>query len=178
MADSSIPVGVFGSSAPREGDPNYEAARQVGRELARRRALVVCGGYGGVMEAVCRGAAGEGGESLGVLLEGRGEPNAWVTRSVREQDRAARLRRLLHETRAAIFLPRGLGTIVEITFFAESVAKCDVPPRPLIFLGESWRALATLAIAEATGPGAAELRTCVRFAATPAAAVEMAVPGE
>ena len=34
-----------------------EAAEAVGAELARRGAVVVCGGLGGVMEAACRGAA-------------------------------------------------------------------------------------------------------------------------
>lgn len=169
-------VGVFGSSAPRPGDPGYDEALQIGGELARRGAIVVCGGEGGVMEAACRGAAEGGGTSLGVLIEGPGEPNAWVTRVVREPDLSARLRRLLRATDAAIFLPRGLGTMVEIAFFAESVAKTHVPPRPLVFLGESWRPLAVTAIAEASGPGAGALVTSVRFAATPAEAVARALP--
>jgi predicted Rossmann-fold nucleotide-binding protein len=130
------------------------------------------------MEAACRGAGAEGGESLGVLVEGPGEPNAWVTRAVREPDLSARLRRLLRETESAVFLPRGLGTLVEVTFFAESVAKGQVPPRPLVFFGESWRALATTAVAEASGPGAASLAACVRFAATPEAAVALALPAQ
>lgn len=127
------------------------------------------------MEAVCRGAAEAGGESLGVLLEGRGEPNPWVTRAARERDLAARLRRLLAETRAAIFLPRGLGTMVEIAFFSESVAKGHVPPRPLVFLGRHWEELTRAAIAEAAGPGAAAVADAVRFAATPAEAVRLAL---
>jgi len=35
-------------------------AEAVGRELARRGAILVCGGLGGVMEAACRGASSEG----------------------------------------------------------------------------------------------------------------------
>ena len=42
-------------------------ARDLGRELARRGALVVSGGLGGVMEAACRGAREEGGTTLGLL---------------------------------------------------------------------------------------------------------------
>jgi uncharacterized protein (TIGR00725 family) len=44
-----------------------EAAEQVGRLLARRGAVVVCGGLGGVMEAACRGARHEGGTAVGIL---------------------------------------------------------------------------------------------------------------
>ena len=87
-------IGVFGSSLPREGEAAYEEARQIGRLVASRGGRVVCGGYGGVMEAACRGAAEEGGSSLGVILEGKSGANAWVTRVSPEPDLAARLRRL------------------------------------------------------------------------------------
>ena len=43
------------------------AAEAVGRGLARRGAVVVCGGLGGVMEAACRGAKAEGGTTVGIL---------------------------------------------------------------------------------------------------------------
>jgi uncharacterized protein (TIGR00725 family) len=42
-------------------------AEDVGRELGRRGAVVVCGGLGGVMEAACRGAKSEGGTTVGIL---------------------------------------------------------------------------------------------------------------
>lgn len=42
-------------------------AEEVGRELAKRGVAVVCGGLGGIMEAVCRGAKSEGGTTIGIL---------------------------------------------------------------------------------------------------------------
>jgi uncharacterized protein (TIGR00725 family) len=42
-------------------------AEEVGRELARRGAVLVCGGLGGVMEAACKGASSEGGTTIGIL---------------------------------------------------------------------------------------------------------------
>ena len=42
-------------------------AEAVGTELARRGAVVVTGGLGGVMEAACRGARAAGGTTLGIL---------------------------------------------------------------------------------------------------------------
>jgi hypothetical protein len=55
------------------------AAEAVGAELARRGALVLCGGLGGVMEAACRGARSEGGLSIGFLPgSDRGEANAFL----------------------------------------------------------------------------------------------------
>jgi uncharacterized protein (TIGR00725 family) len=170
-----VSVGVFGSSRPVEGEPAYEEARTVGRELARRGARVVCGGYGGVMEAACRGAAEEGGESLGVVLAEKGAPNRWVSRALVAADLAERLMRLMDESRAAIFLPRGLGTMLEIVWMAECITKGDIPPRPLVFLGESWRGVVAAAVSEAAGPGREALASSVFFVSTPAEAAERAL---
>ena len=42
-------------------------AAMVGRLLAEQGAIVVCGGLGGVMEAVAKGAKGAGGTTIGIL---------------------------------------------------------------------------------------------------------------
>jgi len=58
-------VGVIGSS---KADPDIlRLAEEVGAEIAKRGAAVVCGGLGGVMEAVCRGARSEGGLTIGII---------------------------------------------------------------------------------------------------------------
>jgi uncharacterized protein (TIGR00725 family) len=52
------------------GEANAEelsTAEEVGRLLGEAGALVVSGGRGGVMEAVCRGARSAGGLTLGIL---------------------------------------------------------------------------------------------------------------
>jgi uncharacterized protein (TIGR00725 family) len=74
-------IGVVGNAT---SDPERDAlAEQVGRGLAEGGAVVVCGGLGGVMAAACRGAAGRGGVSLGLLPgEDRREANPWVTIAV------------------------------------------------------------------------------------------------
>ena len=55
-------IGV-GQPSPQEA----QLAEEVGRELAMRGAIIVCGGLGGVMEAACRGAKNEGGQTVGIL---------------------------------------------------------------------------------------------------------------
>lgn len=42
-------------------------AEEVGRLIAMRGAIVVCGGMTGVMEAACRGAKSAGGTTVGIL---------------------------------------------------------------------------------------------------------------
>ena len=73
-------VSVCGSD---EDDPKLsafalETAEQVGRLIARRNGVVVCGGRGGVMNAVCRGAKDEKGLTIGILLESKEEANEFV----------------------------------------------------------------------------------------------------
>ena len=70
-------VGVVGASSA-EGR-TISVAEEVGRLLAARGVIVVCGGLGGVMEAACVGAKSAGGITVGILpgLD-RNEANAWV----------------------------------------------------------------------------------------------------
>lgn len=166
-------IAVFGSSRADEKGPDYPNAFEIGREIARRGGRIVCGGGGGIMEAVCRGAAEAGGRSLGVVI-GDAAPNRWVTDVLREPDIAARLRRLRDESSAAIFLPRGLGTMLELAGMAESVVKGEIAPRPLVFLGLFWRRAVALALSEAAGPGADALAKSIRFVNFPGEAVEEA----
>jgi uncharacterized protein (TIGR00725 family) len=58
-------IAVIGGSQPSPEDSRL--AEEVGRELAKQGAVLVCGGLGGVMEAACRGASSEGGVTIGIL---------------------------------------------------------------------------------------------------------------
>lgn len=42
-------------------------AHELGQRLAKAGYAIVCGGLGGVMEGVCRGASEAGGETIGIL---------------------------------------------------------------------------------------------------------------
>jgi len=58
-------IGVIGSS---KAEPELlKLAEEVGAEIAKSGAAVVCGGLSGVMEAVCRGARREGGLTIGII---------------------------------------------------------------------------------------------------------------
>ena len=58
-------ITVIGASSC-SGDEE-KLAEEVGRELARRGATLICGGLEGVMQAACRGAHSEGGLTVGIL---------------------------------------------------------------------------------------------------------------
>ena len=74
-------VAVVGSGAA--SGELYEKACEVGRLVAEKGAIVVCGGLSGVMEAASRGAAEAGGTAIGILPdENRERQNEYLTYSV------------------------------------------------------------------------------------------------
>jgi len=58
-------VSVIGGSSIDDG--TADRAHEVGRILGERDHTVVCGGLGGAMAAVCRGAREAGGHTIGIL---------------------------------------------------------------------------------------------------------------
>jgi len=58
-------IAVVGSSDP---DPQTAAlAAEVGKTIAAKGAVLICGGLGGIMEAAARGAKEKGGLTIGIL---------------------------------------------------------------------------------------------------------------
>ena len=62
-------IAVFGSSTVTQDSEEARLAFHVGRRLGERGAVVMNGGYGGVMEAVSRGARAAGGKVVGVTVD-------------------------------------------------------------------------------------------------------------
>ena len=58
-------IGVIGAGEPSR--EIYSIAEEVGREIASRGAMLLCGGLGGVMEAACKGAKSNNGQTIGIL---------------------------------------------------------------------------------------------------------------
>lgn len=94
-------------------------AEAVGRELARRGCTVVCGGRGGVMEAVCRGARAEGGHTIGIL-PGRdlGDVNPYVEFPIITNMGFARNVIVVLSGQAVIAIDGSYGTLSEIAHAA------------------------------------------------------------
>lgn len=103
---------------PAAADPNAtERALDVGRRLAERGAVVVCGGLGGVMEAACRGASERGGTTLGILPGiDRSEANPYVDVAVPTGLGEARNTLVVRAADAVIAVAGEFGTLSEIAF--------------------------------------------------------------
>jgi uncharacterized protein (TIGR00725 family) len=93
----------------------YHLALDVGREIARRGAILVCGGLGGVMEAAARGAAEERGLTLAILPgPSTQDANPYIRVPVATDMGQARNVIIVHTADALIAISGGAGTLSEI----------------------------------------------------------------
>lgn len=113
MTERGTPIAVIGSA---EASVEEEAlAEEVGRLLAERGAVLLCGGKGGVMEAACRGAAGAGGLTVGILPGAdRQSANRYVRLPIATGLGEARNAVLMTAAAAVIAIGGGYGTLSEI----------------------------------------------------------------
>lgn len=133
-------ITVFGSSRPHEGEADYAEARELGRALASQGFLVCSGGYGGVMEAVSRGAKEADGHTRGVTSEFfRARANRWVDEEVRVKSWQDRLFELVRCGDGYVVCKGGTGTLVELAVVWEMLNKGVIPRKPFVALGEFWR---------------------------------------
>lgn len=108
-------VSVIGGS--RVDESTAERARTVGRLLAERGHVVVCGGLGGVMVSVCAGAHDAGGETVGILpTADRGDANEYVDTAVATGLGHARNALVVMNGDAVIAIDGGAGTLSELGF--------------------------------------------------------------
>ncbi|MFA5309116.1 MAG: TIGR00725 family protein [Dehalococcoidales bacterium] len=129
MSNDLILIAVIGGS--EVPPPIATLAEEVGREIARRGAVLVCGGMGGVMEAACRGAAAEGGMTVGILPgDNRREANPYVKIPIVTGIGYARNAAVVKSARAVIAIDGSYGTLTEIGYALQS-------GRPVIGLG-TW----------------------------------------
>ena len=96
-------------------------AEAVGRELARRGAILVCGGLGGVMEAACKGASAEGGVTVGILPgDSRQAANPYVQIPIVTGMGYARNVAVVKSAQAVIAIGGNYGTLSEISHALQS----------------------------------------------------------
>ena len=99
-------------------------AEEVGRELAKRGAILVCGGLGGVMEAACKGASSEGGVTIGILPgDNRQLANPHVQIPIVTGMGYARNIAVVKSAEAVIAIRGSYGTLSEIAHALQS----DIP---------------------------------------------------
>lgn len=106
-------ISVIGGSSI--GSETAAVAEALGERLAERDHVVVCGGLGGVMEAVCRGARAAGGETVGILpTDDRRDANPHITTPIATGMGHARNALVVMNGDAAVAVAGASGTLSEI----------------------------------------------------------------
>lgn len=137
-------VTIFGSTRVRPGDPCYAKAEAIGRELVRAGFSIITGGGPGVMEAANKGAAEEGGYSVGIniRLPLEQEPNPYA--NIRLEFRYFFVRKVMMAKYAVgfVFLPGGYGTFDELFEILTLVQTQKIRPVPVVLVGQDyWQGL-------------------------------------
>ena len=167
-------ISVFGSSRPEPGHPDYETAYQLGRQLAQAGFAVATGGYIGTMTAVSKGAAGTGGQVIGVTCDEIEAwrpvgPNEWITREIRYRTLWERVIHLVTQNDGIVALPGGIGTLAEVALAWSQLQTGAMPPRPFLLFSDFWQS-ALDALINSSDVGETD-RQLLCFAATPSEVV-------
>ena len=112
-------IAVIGDSScsPEEA----KLAESVGELLAQQGVTIICGGLGGVMEAVCRGAKSKGGLTVGILPgQDSSMANPWLDIPVVTGLGEARNVAVVKSAQAVIAIGGGYGTLSEIAYALKS----------------------------------------------------------
>jgi len=169
---------IYGASADAPARPYFDAARELGAELAQRgHVLVFGGGRGGLMGACAEGAAAQGGEIVGIAPRFFDEPGILYdrcTRLIYTETLRERKQRMEEESDAFVVLPGGIGTWEEFfeTLTLKQLGRHAKPMAVLNTLGYYERMLDML---RSAADGGFMSRACLRLfglCATPSEALE------
>jgi len=124
-------IGVIGAgTCSKETGALAEA---VGKEIAKKGAVLLCGGLGGVMEAAAKGAKLEGGMTTGILPGTlREEANPWIDVAVLSGMGHARNALIAQSSDALIAVDGEYGTLSEMALGLKM-------GKPVILLESKWK---------------------------------------
>lgn len=137
-------VTVFGSSRAQPDDPEYEAARRLGRLLAERGWTICNGGNEGTMEASARGAKEAGGATIGVTigLYRGARPNPWLDEEIAVESLFLRLEQLVTLGQAFVVLRGAIGTLLEMCLIWNLSHLPQWSHKPIVVVGTEWQSIA------------------------------------
>ena len=180
LADVRDGVSIFGSARTTPGDPQYAAAVETARLLAKAGIPVITGGGPGIMEAANRGALDGGGLSIGCNIELPFEQgsNRFLTRSLNFKFFFVRKTMFVKYATAFIVFPGGYGTLDELFEALTLIQTGKVKHFPVILFGKDyWSGLVEWLNRTVVKEGKIDARDLVLFKVTddPAEATRLVI---
>ena len=73
-------ISVIGSDESDNNLSDYaiKIAEEIGKLIAQKNGILICGGRGGIMKAVCKGAKEKNGITVGILPKSKEEANKFI----------------------------------------------------------------------------------------------------
>jgi len=144
LAEVGAGVAIFGSARIAEGSPWYDAARALGRDLARAGFAVITGGGPGLMEAANRGALEADGLSIGCNIELPFEQagNRYTNLPLNFRYFFVRKTMFVKYANGFVIFPGGFGTLDELFEALTLVQTGKIKRFPIVLFGsEYWSGL-------------------------------------
>ncbi|MFW5946590.1 MAG: TIGR00725 family protein [Candidatus Natronoplasma sp.] len=110
-------ISVIGGDVGSTSEEDLDTAEVLGEILAAKEHTLVCGGRGGVMKAICRGAKKKGGTTIGILpSSSRDEANEYIDHAIVTDLGIMRNSLVVMNGDVVIAIDGGYGTLSEICF--------------------------------------------------------------
>ena len=133
-------ITVFGSSQIKPSELHYKKAEEIGKILAENKFTICSGGYGGIMQAVSKGAKSVNGKTIGITLDKSNRtPNEYLDENVIMPNWVERLMELIAIGDAYIIFKGGSGTFVELSSLVEMMNKKIMKEKNMIFYTNFWK---------------------------------------
>ena len=132
-------IAVFGSAVAEKSGPEYVTAVEIGRIIGETGYDLLCGGYGGIMEAVCKGCREAGGLCRGIGLDHfKDPPNPYIDTFVKAATLGERLDYFIANADIFLALPGGIGTVAEVMFVWDLLKSGQITKKPVLLYGPGW----------------------------------------
>ena len=113
--DCTKMIAIIGARAC--DDEISQIAEQMGSLLAKHGYTIICGGLGGVMEAVCKGAKANNGTTIGILPgDNPDDANPHVDIAIATGMGVSRNLIIIRSALAVVAINGGFGTLSELAF--------------------------------------------------------------
>jgi uncharacterized protein (TIGR00725 family) len=124
-------IGVIGSGSALS-EEQFQLAYEVGKLVAMRGAMLVCGGLGGIMEAAAKGAHENEGFVIGILPSAdKADANPYVDLAIPTGIGGARNALVVRTADVVIAFPGAFGTLSEMAMSLDQ-------GKGVVFLPGAW----------------------------------------
>ena len=140
LAGIPASVAICGSARTKPDAPNYLAAAETARLLAKAGFGIITGGGPGIMEAGNKGAQEAGNRSIGCAIElpFEEEPNVYLDISLKFRSFSVRKTMFVNCAEVFVIFPGGFGTLDEIFEVLLLIQTKKVHPCPVILYDSKY----------------------------------------